>query len=298
MGKSNSATAEKHTAAISPARTSRTAGAGTLVIIGGHEDKEKDRKILVRVAEIAKNGNILVSTLASSVAHESWKDYEKVFRELGAKTVRHLDIPDRIAALDPSHLDLLQKTDLIFFTGGDQLEITTKLGGTDLCERIQSRFREGMAIAGTSAGASVMSETMLIGADSGDGKSSLAYGMAPGLGFLRHVVIDQHFAQRGRIGRLLSAVARNPRMLGIGIDENTAVVVNDTSLEVIGENSVYVVDGRALTATNLSHEEQADSMSIYDIKLHVLNCGDRFDLKERRPLGHKPLEKPTGPSQP
>jgi cyanophycinase len=288
MGTTKTATAQIDTSSSSPATTSRTAGTGTLVIIGGHEDKENEREILVRVAEIANHGNILVATLASSVAEESWKDYEKVFGELGVKTVRHLDIPDRIAALDPDHLELLQKTDLIFFTGGDQLEITTKMGGTELCDRIQSKFRDGMAIAGTSAGASVMSETMLIGADSGDGKSNLAYSMAPGLGFLRHVVIDQHFAQRGRIGRLLSAVARNPRMLGVGIDENTAVIANDTNLEVIGENSVYVVDGRAVTATNLSHEEQADSMSIYNIKLHVLNCGDTFDLKDRRPLGHKP----------
>src|SRR5439155_24073558 len=141
-------------------------------------------------------------------------------------------------------------------TGGDQLEITTKMGGTELCDLIQTRFRDGMAVAGTSAGASVMSETMLIGAESGDGKSNLAYSMAPGLGFLRNVVIDQHFGQRGRIGRLLSAVAGNPRMLGVGIDENTAVVVKDGTLDVIAENAVYVVDGRAVPATSLSNEQQ------------------------------------------
>jgi cyanophycinase len=267
----------------SEANASRVAGAGTLIIVGGHEDKENEREILERIAQVANRGQILVATLASSAAEESWRDYENAFGELGVKVVNHLDIPDRMAALDPQHLEAIEGADLIFFTGGDQLEITTKMGGTELCDRIQSRFREGMAIAGTSAGASVMSETMLIG---GGEERSLASSMAPGLGFLRNVVIDQHFAQRGRIGRLLSAVARNPRMLGVGIDENTAVIVNDGMFDVIGENSVYVVDGRAVTATNLSHEDESPSMSIYHVKLHVLNSGDRFDLEHRVPLGH------------
>jgi cyanophycinase len=286
MGKNNLAASSIDTSPHTDATASRVAGEGTLIVVGGHEDKENEREILDRVAEVAKRGHILVATLASSVAEESWGDYEKVFGQLGVRTVRHLDIPDRIAALDSQHQAAIEDADLIFFTGGDQLEITTKLGGTALCDLIQKRFREGMAVAGTSAGASVMSETMLIGAETGDGKSNLSYSMAPGLGFLRHVVIDQHFAQRGRIGRLLSAVARNPRMLGVGIDENTAVIVKDAALDVIGENSVYVVDGRAVTATNLSTEQQSSSMSIYNVKLHVLNRGDRFDLAERVPLGH------------
>jgi cyanophycinase len=202
---------------------------------------------------------------------------------MGVKEVAHLDIPDRGSSFDREHLDTVNGASLIFFSGGDQLEITTKMGGTELCDKIQEMFRHGVAIAGTSAGASVMSETMLIGTSD---ENAMSYSMAPGLGFLRHVVIDQHFAQRGRIGRLLSAVARNPRMLGMGIDENTAIVVSGKSCDVIGAGSVYVIDGRAVTATNLSNEQEPTAMSIYDIKLHVLNCGDRFDLASRRPLGH------------
>jgi cyanophycinase len=266
--------------------SSHAAGAGRLVIIGGHEDKTGEKEILAHVAEIANGGKILIATLASSVADEVWKDYKKAFHELGVRDVEHLDIPDRNCAFDAVHIAAVKGTSLMFFTGGDQLEITTKIGGTELCDTIQEAFHRGMAIAGTSAGASVMSETMLIGADSSEGNSSLAYRMAAGLGFLRNVVIDQHFGQRGRIGRLLSAVARNPRMLGIGVDENTAVVVNGSRFEVIGQNSVYVVDGRAVTATNLSHEEEPMSMSIYNVKMHVLNCGDCFDLGTRTPLGH------------
>jgi cyanophycinase len=266
--------------------TSHAAGTGQLIIIGGHEDKKGEREILSRVAQTAKHGKVLVATLASSVADEVWKDYETAFGELGVREVVHLDVPDRNSAFDAEHVAAIKGASLIFFTGGDQLEITTKIGGTELCDAIQTAFQHGTAIAGTSAGASVMSETMLIGAGSSDGNSSLSYRLAAGLGFLRNVVIDQHFAQRGRIGRLLSAVARNPRMLGIGIDENTAIVVNGAHFEVIGQNSVYVVDGRAVTATNLSHEEEPLSMSIYNVKLHVLNCGDCFDLAGRTPLGH------------
>lgn len=285
--------AQKKTKATTPATTptehsnmSYATGRGSLIIIGGAEDKVGERQILTKVAELAHRKKILVATLASSMPDEVWLDYDKAFRELGVAEVEHLDIPDRDSAFATSHIEALKGASLVFFTGGDQLEITTKMGGTELCDEIQAMFHKGMAIAGTSAGASVMSETMLIGAENGGAKSNLAYRMAPGLGFFRNVVIDQHFAQRGRIGRLLSAVARNPRMLGIGIDENTAVVVKQTHIEVVGQNSVYIVDGRAMTATNLSHEDEPSSISIYNARLHVLNHGDCFDVAERKPLGH------------
>src|SRR4051812_31001811 len=124
MGNHNGSTAQIDTSPHTEANASRVTGAGTLIIIGGHEDKQNDREILERVAELANRGNLLVATLASSVAEESWRDYEEVFGDLGVKTVRHLDIPDRMAALDPQHLAAIEDADLIFFTGGDQLEIT------------------------------------------------------------------------------------------------------------------------------------------------------------------------------
>jgi cyanophycinase len=286
MVQKKSKTLVANTAPHEKSNMSYVMGRGPLIIIGGAEDKVGEKQILARVVELAHRKKILVATLASNMAGEVWLDYQKAFRGLGVSEVEHLDIPDRDSAFDKSHINAMKGTSVIFFTGGDQLEITTKLGGTELCDKIQTMFHQGMGIAGTSAGASVMSETMLIGADSEGAKSTLGYRMAPGLGFLRNVVIDQHFGQRGRIGRLLSAVARNPRMLGIGIDENTAIVVRGTQLEVVGQNSVYVVDGRAVTATNLSNEDEPLSMSIYNAKLHVLNHGDCFDVALRKPLGH------------
>jgi cyanophycinase len=288
MAKSRNSGTVADTSPKAAANESRATGAGTVIIIGGGEDRTGEREILSRVADTAGREKILVATLASSVADEMWREYRKAFTELGVRTVEHLDIPDRNAAFDLGHTTALEDTSLIFFTGGDQIEITTKMGGTELCDMIQSRYHEGMAVAGTSAGASVMSETMLVGPGNGGSNSSLLYRMAPGLGFIRNIIIDQHFAQRGRIGRLLSAVARNPRMLGIGVDEDTAIVVKGPHFEVIGKNSVYVADGRGVTATNLSHEEEPMSMSIYNIKMHVLNSGDCFDLAARVPLGHVP----------
>src|SRR4051794_10994714 len=144
---------------------------------------------------------------------------------------------------------------------------------------------EGGVIAGTSAGAAAVPDTMLI---SGNGKESprvATLGMAPGLGLLKGVVIDSHFAERGRVGRLLGAVAQNPHNLGLGIDENTAIVVhNEQRFEVLGSGAVYVIDGQHISYSSLSEEDQQGSMSIAGLKLHVLAHGDEFSLAERKPI--------------
>jgi cyanophycinase len=152
--------------------------------------------------------------------------------------------------------------------------------------RIREIYEAGGVIAGTSAGASAMSDTMLV---RGSGDESYRIGdvdMAPGLGLLPNVIIDQHFAERGRMGRLLGAVAQNPRVLGIGIDENTAIVVEDeASFSVLGAGAVYVVDGSGITYSNIVEEKNDRPLSLYDVRLHVLSSGDNFDLRERRPGG-------------
>jgi cyanophycinase len=173
----------------------------------------------------------------------------------------------------------------VFFTGGDQLKITSQIGDTPVERRIQEIYQAGGIVAGTSAGASAMCETMLV---RGSGQESHRIGdilMAPGLGLMRDVIIDQHFAERGRMGRLLGAVAENPRVLGIGIDEDTAIVVEDeSSFYVLGRGAVYVVDGSGVTHSNIT-EESDTTLSMYDVRLHVLSKGDRFLLQERCPSG-------------
>jgi cyanophycinase len=265
---------------------------GSLVIIGGHEEKEGHALILREVARRAGKGKLVVATVATEEPEAMWRDYQRAFTALGVRRLEHLDISDRQALLRDPRPEVLEDATVVFFTGGGQLRITTLFGGTELCERVQEFYRRGGTIAGTSAGASVMSDTMLV---SGDGDESHRIGsqlmMAPGLGYIKDVIVDQHFAERGRIGRLLGAVAQNPRFLGVGLDENTAILVEEeVRFRVIGEGAAYVVDGRGVTASNLTDEDDKRAMSVFNIRLHVLSQGDEFDLKTREPILHSAEE--------
>jgi cyanophycinase len=261
---------------------------GTLIIVGGKEDKEGDKLILRRFVENVGSGRLVVATVASSLPDEMWEEYERIFRGLGVRHVYRLDVSTRAEAKTEAKIRILDDATAVFFTGGDQLKITSLLGDSPIYERIKEIYEEGGTIAGTSAGASVVCETMLV---SGEGKESHKIGsglsMAPGFGLISGVIIDQHFAQRGRIGRLLGAVAHNPRILGIGIDENTAIVCNPAScFEVVGEGGVYVVDGQDITYTNLTDEERDRTLSAFGMRLHVLTMGDRFEMVSRQPEHH------------
>jgi cyanophycinase len=258
---------------------------GRLIIIGGGEDKEHERLVLRRVVDCAEGGRIVVCTVASDEPRETWADYDRAFRALGCNDIVHLDIGDRCDILQDPPLDVLDGAHVFFFTGGGQLKITTRFSGTRLCAAVEQFYQRGGTVAGTSAGASVMADTMLV---TGPGSESHKIGeslqMAPGLGYLKDVIIDQHFAERGRIGRLLGAVAQNPRLIGIGIDEDTAIVVEgEKRFTVIGSGAVYVADAQGVTHTNVADEERDRTLSIFDVRLHLLSQGDLFDLRTRRP---------------
>jgi cyanophycinase len=258
-----------------------------LIIIGGKEDKKGSKEILRAVAKQAGSGLLAIATLASTEAQSLWEEYERVFHDLGVERLAHLNVERRDAAASARLWRILEDATAVFFTGGDQLKITSKLEGTRLADRIRALYEQGGLIAGTSAGASVMSETMLV---SGHGEESHKIGgglhMAPGLGLAKNMIIDQHFAQRGRIGRLLGAVAQNPRIIGVGIDEDTAVVLEgETRFTVIGSGAVYVLDGRDVTYTNLEEESPESVLSLHDVRLHVLSRGDGFDVLTHRPMG-------------
>jgi len=258
---------------------------GTLIIIGGHEDKEGDKLILRAVAERVGSGTLVLITVASGEPDDLWKDYRKVFHELGVKRMEHLHVDTRAEAkLEEKH-GLLDDATVAFITGGEQLKLTSQLGDSPVYEKIHDLYMRGGTIAGTSAGASVMCETMLV---SGSGSESHRIGsalrMAPGFGLIPGVIIDQHFAERGRIGRLTAAVAQNPRILGIGIDEDTAIVCDDEHcFRVLGAGAVYVVDGEDVTYTNLTDEETERTLSVFGVRLHILSMGDEFDLNHRTP---------------
>ncbi len=271
-----------------PKRGDRAAGAGSLVIVGGHEDKTGDRLILRHLAQRAGDGALVVVTAASNLPAELWGDYEPVFRDLGVRDVRHWHASTRDEARDPERLKVLDGASVVFFTGGNQLKLTSQLGGTPFYERLRALYDAGGCVAGTSAGASVVCETMMV---SGAGSETTRVGepprMAPGFGLIPGVIVDQHFAERGRIGRLIGAVAQNPRMLGIGIDEDTAIVCEGHQrFTVLGAGGVYVVDGRVVGPDNLVDEKRDDvALSVFGLRLHLLGMGDQFDLATREPAG-------------
>lgn len=258
---------------------------GRLVIIGGAEDKDGDCLILREVVKLAgaRAARLLVLTAATSQPDEVGALYRQVFTRLGAAEVGVLDISNRLQAEDPMLVRLVQDASGIFFTGGDQLRITSLIGGTALFHALGAAYRRGVVVAGTSAGASVMSSTMII---DGSGATEPAIGavrLAAGFNLISDVVIDQHFAQRGRLGRLLAAVAQNPYVLGIGIDENTAVVVDGPEFEVIGAGTVSVLDGQHIAFTNVSEVSPQAALALAEVRLHVLPQGYAFDLQSRQP---------------
>ncbi|HUP28312.1 MAG TPA: cyanophycinase [Chloroflexia bacterium] len=260
---------------------------GSLIIIGGHEDKEGQRVILNEVAARVKKrkGCLAIVTVASSLPQELASGYRKVFKELGVDDVQHVDVRIREDATSEENVQRVVNASVIFFTGGDQLRITSQIGDSPLFRCMRDMHIAGGTIVGTSAGAAAMSETMLISGPGDKSNEIFTLGMAPGLGFIDGVVVDSHFAERGRMGRLLGAVAQNPRNLGLGIDENTAVITNgDGTIRILGSGAVYVVDGSDVAYSSLSDENPEGMLSIFGIKLDVLREGDVYDLPGRRPL--------------
>jgi cyanophycinase len=259
---------------------------GQLVIIGGAEDKEGDCKILrefVRCAGGTK-ARIAIMTVATSLPREVGEDYTRVFERLGAEDIRIVDTVTRDDARSSSALEAIEKATGVFFTGGDQARITSIIKGTELDTAIHKRFSEGMVVGGTSAGAAVMPDVMIVEGDSETNPRVNIVEMGPGMAFLPGVVIDQHFSQRGRLGRLISALAQQPAVLGFGIDENTAIVVSGNQFEVVGEGAVTVIDESGVTHTNLGEVLKDEDLAICGAKLHILPHGYKFDLASRKPI--------------
>lgn len=255
-----------------------------MLIIGGAEDHADECVILRRFIELAggKDARLLVVAAAARRPVEAGDTYRELLAGLGAGRVMAVPIPDRGAAASQASIREAGDATGIFFTGGDQLRLTTLLGGTRLFEALQRAHVAGAVVAGTSAGAAAMSDTMIVEGDSDDAPKKCTVKMAPGMGFLEEVVVDQHFAQRGRIGRLLSAIAQNPSILGVGIDEDTAVEIGPGQpLRVVGSRTATVIDGRSITHTNTSQSRPEEALAITTVTLHVLPSGYGYHLGKR-----------------
>ncbi len=261
---------------------------GRLMAIGGAEDKTRERIVLRRFVELSggAQGTLLILATASELA-ETGERYSDLFRELGVGRVAVLRVGNRQDALaaGPEVLGLLREATGLFLTGGSQLRFSAALGGTPLAAAIRRRHAAGMAVGGTSAGASLLSEHMIALGDGGSTPRRRLVHLAQGLGLAPDLIIDQHFQRRDRLGRLLTALSYNPAPLGIGVDEDTAAIIEpEGTLQVIGAGAVLVVDARQMAFTDSYAVRRGQPLAMLGLKLDVLTTGCGYDLLRREGL--------------
>lgn len=258
---------------------------GLLIAIGGAEDKKLKKLVLSHVAEIfgAEQARIAIITTASPQPDDVFKMYRSIFSGMGVEAIKKIDVTSREQANAPKVAALIDDVTGIFITGGNQVRLSSILGGTKLVEKISEKYLEGTSLAGTSAGASIMSQHMIAFGRNGATPNLRKLQLAPGFGFIDSIIIDQHFKERDRIGRLKTAIVLNPRLIGIGIDENTAIIIRqDDMFEVIGTGGVTVVDGSKIEYTDVHKIKRHNPITVTGLVMHVLGQEYVFDLKTRK----------------
>jgi cyanophycinase len=279
---------------------------GKLIAVGGNEDKGTDEEhhkspyktlnffelgILKRIVTESRNNlksHIEVITAASGIPKEIGDNYIRAFQKLGCSNVNVMHIKKREQADKAEHLKRIEKADVVMFTGGDQTRLTEMTEGTQIHKIISKKYRdENFVIAGTSAGAMAMSENMIQGGSSAEALLRGQVSMCKGLGFAKDLIIDSHFVKRGRFGRLIQTVAENPHLLGVGLGEDTGVLITGgTHFEVIGAGLVIIFDGAELKHVNLDIPE-GEPISIENMIVHVLAKGDGYNMQTRKVLPKK-----------
>jgi cyanophycinase len=258
---------------------------GLLVAIGGNEDKYHDLDILRITVNLVhkKSPKITLITSASTEPEKSAMRYQKAFMKLGVKKVHILHIATRDEALNKEVLAEIQKADIIFFTGGNQLRITSILGGSPILKEIRRKyFEEECVVAGTSAGASALSETMIYEGESPEALKKGTVQMTSGIGLVRKVVIDSHFIKRGRFSRLMEMVATNPGIIGLGLGEDTGVIIKDSHfLTAIGQGLIVIFDGTKIQHSNVADIEIGDAIAVQNVIVHTLVKGYSYNLFTR-----------------
>jgi cyanophycinase len=262
---------------------------GWIVPIGGAEEKEDDPRILRRFVELCggEQADIVVIPTASRLA-DTGARYERIFRELGVADVEAIDFDTRRDCEEKGRLERIGRATGVFFTGGNQLRITTLIGGTAVARLVRAMSARGVTVGGTSAGAGILSEHMIAFGDEGSSPMAGSVRLAPGLGLTNRFVIDQHFRQRDRLGRLVTALAYNPFAIGIGLDEDTAAFIGpDNTLEVEGSGGVTVVDASHLQFSSMDSAEEGEPVCLLGLTVHILIAGATFNLHTRRASASK-----------
>jgi cyanophycinase len=269
---------------MSPAKVHPDKKRGTIVPIGGAEDKEGDADVLRKFLEISggKKARVVIIPTASSL-EDTGRRYEKLFKKLGAQEARSLPITSRAEANKEEWIAYLEEADAIFVTGGNQLRLSTILGGTPVAKAIRSANARGVSVGGTSAGAAILSEHMIAHGAEGNTPKVGMVALAPGFGLTNRFIIDQHFRQRDRLGRLLTALDYNPFALGLGLDEDTAAFIDgDGKLTAVGKGALTLVDVSELEHSSLAETQEGKPVSLTNVRIHILVQGGTFNLNTRK----------------
>lgn len=269
---------------MSPADTVEGTDRGYIIPIGGAEEKFRNPEILDRFVELCGGKGARVGIIpTASELEDTGRNYEKLFRKLGVTHARVLPFETREDCQSSTELEYIEKCDGVFMTGGNQLRLSTTIGGTAVAQTIRRRNAAGMHVAGTSAGAAFMPEHMIAGGKEGSTPSPDMVTMAPGLGLTNSFIIDQHFRERDRLGRLLTALAYNPFALGMGLDEDTAAFIRpDDDFEVVGSGGITLIDPTDLSYSSMDRARRGEPVSLIGVKLHILVSGGRFDCATRQ----------------
>ena len=268
---------------MAPSRGDEKSERGFIIPIGGAEEKMRDADILGRFVSICggKHARIAVIPTASEL-DDTGSRYRRLFKKMGVRNARVLDYNDRRDCENAKGVDYLSDATGAFLTGGNQLRLSTTLGGTRVAQTLRRRNVDGLHIAGTSAGAAFIPEHMIAGGREGSTPSPDMVTLAPGLGLTNRIIVDQHFRERDRLGRLLTALAYNPFAIGIGLDEDTAAFIDpDDRIEVVGSGGISVVDPSHLEFSSMDSSHRDEPVSLIGIKMHILVAGGRFDLTTR-----------------
>lgn len=261
---------------------------GHLLVIGGAEDKYNERRILKKFLELAggEQAEVLIVPVASDFPEFASDIYVQAFRRLGVANPRVLRATSRQDVVSIDADALLDGVTGVFITGGDQMRLVSVLGGTLFAQKLRRMVSDtDLVLAGTSAGAAGMSTSMIVRGESTPHPQRNSVSLSPGLGFLKNIIIDQHFTERGRISRLITAVSYNPYNLGIGIDENTAIILDkEGMLEVFGAGTVTIVDGSQITYNEIAEVGEHQSFSVCGVQLNILGDGLVYDFFGRAPV--------------
>ncbi|MEQ3638943.1 MAG: cyanophycinase [Alteromonas sp.] len=257
---------------------------GYVIPIGGAEEKIDNPEILAKFVELCGGKDAVITIIpTASQLDDTGTRYQQIFEEIGVKKAYSLPISERVDAQNEEYVKTLEKSTGIFVTGGNQLRLSTILGGTPIAKTIRQLNAQGVHYAGTSAGAAIVSQHMITGGNTGIVPTEDGVNLAPGMGLINTIVLDQHFNQRNRLSRLLSAVSYNPFLIGVGLDEDTAAFINpDNEFTVVGSGAITVVDPSNIEYSSMAEARTGDALTLLNLKVHILASGARYNITDRK----------------